>query len=1168
MKILILLMTICMMQVSASTFAQRISLQEKNASLTSIFQQINKQSGISFLVSNELLVGAKTVNISVKNEELDAVLESVFKGQPLTYEIKDNVVVVTRKAPSFLERLADRLAAIDVRGMVRDEKGLPLPGATIKVKHTQIFGKTNAEGAFFLKNIDADALLEISYVGYISQELKAMPEISVSLKPNIGELNEVGIISTGYQKIKKDQLTGAASVVSEKQYQQRVAVTGNFLESLEGKVPGLVYNAQSGDLSIRGVSTFDAVKKPLIVLDGFPTEIDIRTINPNDIVSVSVLRDAAAASIYGVRASNGVIIVETRRGKSGKPVFSLTSTYAIQDKPDFGYLNYASSNEYVQVQRKFYDQVKPSYDETRTLSPFERIFYGMSVPGVSNPLLTQAEADEKLRILGSYDNLKEYEKLFYQKRQARNVDFNMSGGNDKSTYMLGLNYIKADEVKRRSENEQLILNIANTYKLSERFNFDFKGTYANSSDQSGVTPNYSDFFPYEHLADENGVALPVALSLKRNVVGNNMPLENEKLMGLGLYDTFYYPYRELTSNTTTNKGSAIRFQGRLNAKVTNWLNIDMGGSYESQNGITDNLQLEDSYNIRSLLNGSALKDKETGRAVFKDMPQGSVLTKTNQKITNYTVRAQANLSKKFGDNTHDFSGIFGVEQRKTVNHGYKTTFFGYDGQTLILKPVNLEVLNSMYVPAFEDLRNIASFRTPDYFGETDDDRRFISYYGQGTYIFKEKYVATGSFRIDKSNLFGVDPKYRNKPLWSAGVSWIVGREAFIKKIDWIDDLKLRVSTGFNGNTPSSSGGAFLILSRGLNYVPESFPVASTVQSPENQSLRWETTRTYNVGMDYSVLNGLISGSVEWYSKKTTDVFGQFDADPTVGFNMYKANTSSISNKGLEILVNSLNVKGQKFAWSTQLTGSFNKNEVLDVKATNYRTSRGIASGNQLVKGKPIGALYSYNYGGLDELGKPYVFDKNGKKVIPDNYFGTGVDVGIDDMIYNGTTTPKYVIGLNNQFKVGAFDLSFLLMYYGGHVMRVEQPYPSSVTNSGVTTNVLKGISNYWQKAGDEENTRTPGFGAGYALAGYEFASEYVRKADFIRLRDVVVTYHARAAVLEKIGLKNTQFRLQLQNPFRYTFSGNDIDPDAINRVTGTRMLETQPFYSLTFSTNF
>jgi hypothetical protein len=296
-----------------------------------------------------------------------------------------------------------------------------------------------------------------------------------------------------------------------------------------------------------------------------------------------------------------------------------------------------------------------------------------------------------------------------------------------------------------------------------------------------------------------------------------------------------------------------------------------------------------------------------------------------------------------------------------------------------------------------------------------------------------------------------------------------------------------------------------------------------VLTPENQSLRWETTQNYNFGIDYTLWNNRISGSVDYYVKKTTDVFGQLDADPTSGFNQYNANTASIRNSGLELLISSQLIKKKGFEWRMQVTSSFNDNKVLAVKATEYANSQLITSGALFVQGLPMNALFSYNYGGLNAKGQPFVYDQKGNQQVLAFYGNAKVDVTKEDLIYNGTTTPKYVLGLNNQFSIGAFDLSFLFMYYGGHVMRVEQPNPNNI--GFYANNPLKGSTNFWRKAGDESFTNipgyvrasstAPGYYQSYALYGYDYASQFVRKADYIRLRDFIVTYNARGAFSKK-----------------------------------------------------
>ncbi|WP_029274409.1 SusC/RagA family TonB-linked outer membrane protein [Pedobacter borealis] len=1185
-KLTTFLLIITLAQVSASTFGQNLTLKEKNITIAKVFYEIRKQTGYDVLLWSKKLDISKKIDVAFNNTPVSHVINQIINGTELKYTLNNKTIYIEQKEKSFFERLVERFLEIDISGKVLGENGEALAGASVKIKGTSHLVITNDKGEFNFSKVDENAILVISYLGYELMEVKAKPNLgSIRMVRSTSKLDEVNVsINTGYQKIKKDQITGAASNMNEEQYQQRTAITGNFLESLEGKIPGLVYNGQTGELTIRGVSTFDAVKQPLIVLDGFPTEIDLRTINPNDITSVTVLRDAAAASIYGVRASNGVIVVETRRGKMGKPVFTFNSSLAFQDKPDFSYMNYISSSEFVQLQRDNFYITKPNnvlYNVgIYKMNPAQEILFKGPRPGVVNPVLTQAQVDQQLAALGSYDNLNEYQRLFYQQRQVKNVNFDVSGGSPNNTYMMGLNYIGETPVNRGSQNKQFNLNLANTFRFSSRFNFDFRGTYTNINNTTANTPIYGDIFPYERYADDNGNPLPVSLGPRKDYITyHTSTATNNALQAAGLYNQFYFPYQELTSNENTQKNSLIKFQGRLNSKITNWLNFDLGGNYENQNVRFDQLQTEDSFTTKTLINSMALKDAVTGKALFTNMPKGDILKRNTQKITNYTLRGQLNFSHTFGKD-HSLSGILGAEQKKTVGEGYLTSFFGYDGQSLIVKPINMGALNTTVRPAFPFNTNGsgAKFNSTEYFNETASDRRFISYYGQATYIYKSKYVATGSFRIDKSNLFGVDPKYRNKPLWSAGLNWRLGEEEFIKKQTWVDQLQLRAATGFNGNVPLSNSGPFLTLESRLNTTLTTPLTYNDILTPENQSLKWETTQNYNFGLDYSFLKSRISGSVDYYIKRTKDIFGQYGADPTTGFNQYNANTASIENKGLEILLNSINLRQHKFEWRTQLTASFNQNKVLEVKASEFTTSQQIVSSSLPVKGLPIGALYSYNYGGLNSNGQPYVLDRFGnQKVLAYTNMGAGVtDLTKDDLIYRGTTTPKYVLGLNNQFSLGAFDISFLLMYYGGHVMRVEQPNPNNIGIFSLTP--LQGANNFWKTAGDETKTRIPGYSGaspstpGYfqpsALSGYQYASEFVRKADYIRIRDIVVTYRAKAQFLEKAGLRNTQLRFQAQNPFRYTFSGNDIDPDAIDRISGIRRLETQPLYSLTLSTNF
>lgn len=1179
MKLTIVILITLSLQFSFAANGQNITIKEKNASLEKVFAVIKSQTGFNFIFEGKVIQKAKPVDIDVKNATIESVLRACFDGQPLTYTISNNTVIVSNNPPLTV---SVKQQIRKLTGKVVSSGGYPLISATIKVKATLRADFTNQDGEFSVSILPNDKILEFSYLGHITKEI-AIPSNTdnlgtITLEEDLTLLSEANVtINTGYKVFKDVELTGAVSTISQKDFDQRVPVNGNFLESLEGKIAGLVYNSQSGQLSIRGVSTFDAVKQPLIVVDGFPTEININTINPNDIISVNVLKDAAAASIYGTRASNGVIVIETKRGKSGKPVFSARVTSGIEAKPNFDYMNYASSYEIAQIQR---DNILLSTDTRANFTPRQLAITPIqeAVFDFKEGLIDKGTMDERIGSISSFDNLNQYKDLFYRNAISNQVDFDVSGGSAKHTYLLGINYIDQKANRIRTDNSRFLLNFASTHNFTDRISFDFKGTYSNSEDRSPINQiGVNDFAPYEQLVDENNNALPVKLGPGRSAFTSIIAENNTSNLGFGLYDQLYRPYADVFMGGNTVKGTSVRFQGRLNTKITDWLNFDLGGAYEDQPSVQESLRPEESFSVSRLLNYWATKDPITGMAVFKALPQGDILSRTASKVSGYTLRAQLNFNHTSDEGKHALSGIVGAETRKTEISANLNTYFGYDGQTLLMRPVNFVDLTGSKAPAFNTLPNTqrpnVNYRS--YFGESFDDRRFVSLYGDGTYVYDKKYAVTGSIRFDQSNLFGTDPQYRYKPFYSVGANWRVTEEDFMQDIEWLNAFKIRAAYGVNGNTPTSSNGKFLIFNSNLNYVLFPFEQFYDVLSPKNNSIRWERTENINFGLDYALLGSRVYGSIDYYGKYTDDVFGQYSADPTSGFNEYTANTAAIKNQGLELSVYSENIIESKFRWSTQVTASFNKNKVTEVK-TNYDSGEAallpLVTQLGIVKNYPIDAIFAYDYAGLNNLGQPEIFDKNGdRRLVSPSIMGDNAEISIDDMKYMGTTTPKYALGLNNQFTVGNFDLSFLFMYYGGHVMRTPVPDPEVQNRS-----LLGGALNYWKAPGDELTTDIPGlpivgtpeYYNSYSKTGYTYASKFVKKADFIRLRDIVLTYHLKSPTFEKLGLSNTQFRAQVQNAFSYTFSGNNIDPDAINRATGNLSFKQPALFSFSIYTNF
>lgn len=1162
-----------LLQSKAEVYGQLIDVHAKNMSFKELIQKIESQSDYKFVYEDQLIKNLKAQNIAFTQKEVKDILSASIGDLPIEYEIIDNTII--------LKRGSNQQQTNEVVGYVFDKAGHPIQSATVRVRGTFRASITDAQGKFTIGMLPDEKYIEISLLGFYTKELNISSNLShIVLQELQYALDEsVVTVQTGYRALTDAQLTGSVATIDQKDYDQRVAVSGNFLENLEGKLAGLVYNSQSDDLSIRGVSTFDAVRKPLIVLDGFPIEIDIQNINPNDIVSINVLKDAAAASIYGSRASNGVIVIETKRGKMGETKFNLRATTAVQPRPDFGYMNYAPSPDLVSILKDnlLMDPSEVRSDYTPRLMATTPVHE--AVFDFKEGLITATELDSRVAAIASFDNLQQYKELYYRNALTSQIDFDLSGGSDKHTYLLGANYVSERGDYIQTDNKRILLNFASTHSLNRLMNLDFKGMYRNGKSNAPYRRvGIDDFQSYEKLVDDNGNALPVVWGPNRSRFASIISSNNELNMENGLYDQLYYPYADIFRANEGVSTSSIRFQARLNTKITPWLDFDLGGAYEDERNQTNTLLQENYFDMRRLMNYKAGMDPVTGHAVFNLLPKGDRLSRNNESLKGYTIRGQFNVNYNDPASEHQLSGVIGSEMRRIEGSNYLTTVFGYDGQSLIYTPVDYVTLASNTPVAFSaTLPNtqLPAVNHSNYFGENYDDRRFVSFYADGTYLYKNRYALTGSIRTDQSNLFGTDPRYRYKPFYSIGANWSIHREDFMQGQGWIDILKLRTAYGVNGNTPTTANGKYLILSSDLNYTYYPFERYYDVMSPENSSMRWERTTTYNVGLDFALWNYSLSGSLDYYRKNSSDVIGLLNSDPTSGFNAYNANTATIINNGFEMQLNSVNLQRSKFSWRTQLTGSLNFNKVTEVftaQPTGDFALLPLVSQIDYVVDRPIGALYGYNYAGLNDKGQPEIFDKNGtRRMVSTSADGDNSEISIDDMQYMGTTVPKYVFGLNNQFSMGRFDLSFLFMYYGGHVMRTQAP-DVTVTDRSFMSEAL----NYWKEAGDEAHTDIPGFTNygepdyynTYSRSGYQYASKFIKKADFIRLRDVVLTYNISEDFTNRFKLSNTQIRFQIQNPLKYTFSDNSIDPDAIDRVTGQRFLPRPAMYSISLYTNF
>lgn len=439
--------------------------------------------------------------------------------------------------------------------------------------------------------------------------------------------------------------------------------------------------------------------------------------------------------------------------------------------------------------------------------------------------------------------------------------------------------------------------------------------------------------------------------------------------------------------------------------------------------------------------------------------------------------------------------------------------------------------------------------------------RYVSFYAIGSYTFDDRYSLTGSVRIDQSNLFGTDPKYQYRPLWSVGGSWQLANEEFMKDYSWINRLNLRVTYGIGGNIPKEAGPYMNITNAGYNEWVGDF--GSYISNPPNSQLRWEKTTSTNVGLDFAILNSRLSGSIDYYNKKTTDLLGDRNADPTLGWSTLMVNYGSMFNRGVEVSLQSINIQNKNFTWGTNAMFSYNKNELTSLAGTRESVFS-YSAYNVTAVGYPVNSLFSYRYAGLDPTnGDALVYNSKGEKV-------TNVS-SVDDLVYSGTRDPKYTASLKNFFSIYDFDFSFMFVYYGGHVLRdVVAGYMAGAPSQNLNRKAL----NHWRQPGDEN---IPGVAPAFNKSIYYTTEQawysadvHVKKADYIKLRDISIGYNLPKKWLRKYAIESAAITCQISNVWWWAANG-DIDPEAYTTVgygRGALTLPNPTTYTLGLSLNF
>lgn len=1191
MKLTLVFMTVFLLQVHGKGLSQTITLTGSNMNIEKVFESIKRQTGFRFFYESSLLLSAKPVTVNLLNTPLEQSLQQIFYDQPLLFTIKNTSILVTGKdvrpsvtVDSILTKEPKVISVVS--GRVIDQAGGAISGVSITAQPGGTGTSTNTSGYFKLNNIGERAFLTFSSVGYQNGGLvlaqfprgttrtisgikgswisdnELQLEVKLTLSADSMQLVEIAV-NTGYQRIRPEQSTGAVAKISTKEYESRVNT--DFLSGLTNRMPGLMINndvkfdatingstSSNSLFNIRGISTISGNQSPLIVVDGYPTELSLNMINPNEIESVTILKDAAAATVYGVRASNGVIVVQRKQAVAGKARMSFRTIQAITPKENYDRYRWDvnASGLNVEYNRYIYSKTVDNGAWTTLLQRSGPIFappyYVIAQQAAA--VITPEQADAKFAGLSAYDNTKDYSRLFHRSAFTQTYNLEVSGGSPGALYFFSANYIKNAQHEINNDNGTFQLSGRSKITLAKRLTFELNTDFSQSNAHTAPVPAIEDIYPYEALQDEHGNPAPVFNGSQIN------PYYNEIIQDMGLLDHLHYPLVNVNEIREKTRTVSNRFTADFVYKLTKGVDLRFGGRYEVNKVDNNYYASERSSVARQQINLYTFINP--GGSFDYRIPLGGILRQRNSNSNGYTLRAQLNYDKRIG--RHSLNGIIGAETREMTEDAQSAAYFGYDDQTLLHQPVNYAQLITGYNTAFLPSLGIVNYS--NIFSQQYVVNRFLSGYSNIVYSYRNTYSLSGSIRIDQSNLFGTNPKYKYKPLWSVGAAWNVGNEVFMQDVDWVKMLKFRVAYGFNGNVAKNALPRVIARTQ-LNPYTEPSSISLIRSTFANSSLRWEETRNFNAGIDFNIFK-IISGNFDVYTKKSIDLLSNTEIDPTLGGGPTFINAASILNKGFEINLRADWMSKRNFNWNTGIVFAGNTSKTLKVyQRRNYSPS--VLSASGYLEGYPLGAMFAYRWAGVDETGFPLVYDGKKNKISTAAPNATSYMIGKDSgaIHYVGASLPRFNAGFSNRVDIGNFYVFAMINFYGGFKVRVPRPNPNTVRP-------LAGAGNYWKQPGDELVSDIPGLDALRSQWGsdaYNYADSYAVDGDYLTLGDLTASYNfGNSKFFSKAGFSLFELKLQASNI--YTVAINKYN---YSMATGSYAKPyLTPTYKVAIFTNF
>jgi len=1163
--------------------------QNKQITLSVALDAVSKKYNTKFAYRHGIIENKFTPIESLKAKTLDEALKRILYPNNLLflYVSEGNYTII----PKDDEMLNKQAAAQDnndsgdsfITGQVLDESGNPMPGVTIKSDGSNSSVITNADGnfSFFVPKIAR--ILGFSYLGYDRNEVAlngTSKKLSVTLKPSAGNNLDEVVISTGYQDISPERSTGSVVSVTKKQLEQ--VPVANVVQRLESLIPGVKVSITAGDnsfaykntqlginsgtrsvgsadynMTIRGTSSLVGEKFPLVVVDGAISQLDLSALNPNDIENITFLKDASAASIWGVRAANGVIVVTTKKGGLNQaPSISFSTTASVSGKPDLNYLHTMTSAQQIAYEQELVNKSIVS-------TPNAAIALGQPIAEVTDltfklkaGTITQAQYDAQISQYSAIDSREQISKYILQPAASQQYNLSVGGGGTANSYFYSASYSKERPNTVGNEARRLTVTLNNTFKLFKKATLttNFKGSFFNYVNEgvglsSFYYPSSFTFMPYNQIVDDNG-----------NRVGRSNHYYSgwtNTLASKGFLNWNYNPLDELDNADNVQKENNYSFNANLNVPIFKGLSLNAFYNNERSFGNSRQYYNENTYYYRDFLNGFTPVPL-TGTAVNSIglTPGGGILNQSTTTTNNYTIRGQLNYDNTFAGK-HQLTVIAGSEIRQTQVGQGVSTLYGYNTGTGISRQVNY----------FTGYPSVAGYTSGLGGSPTQQDktRRYLSYYSNAGYTYNGKYTISASARYDDYNNFGVDRKFRATPLWSAGLKWNVAKESFLQSQDWISNLNIRATYGVNGNIATDLY-PYTYIGLGSADYPTGLPYASII-SPANPELRWEKTYVTNFGIDIGALNNRLGLTADIYRKHGKDIFAMFPLNGTYGVTTLTRNSSELVGKGIDLGLRGTIYNNKDWDVTSILNFAYNTNKVTDSRFPATSSLYSNPAYATYLDGYATDKMFVYKNAGLDATGMTQIYDENGV-IVPASRNITSVNA----LVYAGRTSAPYFGSFNTTVRFREFTLMAIATYQFGNVFLrpTISSYPSS--RLGVSYDLHEDVAKRWQKAGDEATTNVPGVAgvyAGQSLLRYQQSDINVLKGDYIRLRELSLSYKIPVAKITN-AVKAANFAFAVRNlGLLWTANKEGLDPDFTTSLNNRTMgLPATVSYNFTLNVNF